>query len=105
MEVTVAGEVLPDDGRADDYAILRDELAVGLIAHGELCDSRNHQGIDDAEKNGGDQCVTNCDDERAAHESFSSDQVKPLEGQVDQLDSDEGGDDSADSVDDEVEIG
>ena len=71
MEVARAGEALADDGGTDDLPVADDELAVGLVAHGELRDSGDDQRIDDAEKNGGHDGVANGDVKSAAHVCLS----------------------------------
>src|SRR5208337_748779 len=48
MEIAVALEVLPDQSRADDHAVLFDEAAIGVAWHRDLRDSRNRQRIDEA---------------------------------------------------------
>src|ERR1700675_2761946 len=102
MEVTVAGEILSDDSRADNLAIADDELSVSLVAHGELSECGDDERIDDPEKNRGDNCVANGNNKRAAHEFCSLHQVQAFEGQVNQLDSNERRNDAANAVNDEV---
>ena len=60
MKIAVALEPLPDQGRANDDAILLDQASVGLIGQGDLSDSRHRQRIDkareDAEQDDKDEC-------------------------------------------------
>ena len=47
VEVTVAGEVLADQLRADHMAVPFDQAAVGLVREGHLGDARDHERIED----------------------------------------------------------
>jgi hypothetical protein len=67
MEIAGAREALTDDGGANDLTVAGDELAVGLVAHGELREAGDDERIDDAEENRRDDSEADRDDEGAAH--------------------------------------
>jgi len=63
VKVSGAGKGLTDDSRADQLAILFDELAIGAIAKEKLCEPGNAQRIDHAKQDGGDQGKQDGDDQ------------------------------------------
>src|SRR5271166_2849626 len=48
MEIAVALEVLPDERRSDDAAVLLDQAAVRVVRHGDLRDPGDRQRIDES---------------------------------------------------------
>ena len=54
MEVLRTGERLPDECRADRLAVPHDELTVSLVAHRQVGDTGDEQGIADAQDKAGD---------------------------------------------------
>src|SRR4051812_6853245 len=63
MKILVAGEALGQYAGADNAAILRDKLAVGFVAHGDVRKSCDCQGISNAQQNCGDQREANGNEE------------------------------------------
>ena len=63
MEVARAGKWLPDDARADDLAIPRDELSVGLVGKDQLRQPGDHQRIDDPQQNRRHDGHQHCDNQ------------------------------------------
>src|SRR6266567_4918904 len=67
VEVLRAGKRLADDARADELAILLDQLAVRLVLEENLREAGDEVGIDEAEDEGRDDGVKNSGDKVATH--------------------------------------
>jgi hypothetical protein len=55
MEVTGAGERLPDDPRSNQFAVTFDQLSVGLAGKQQLREAGDSERIDQTEKDRGHQ--------------------------------------------------
>ena len=52
MEIVFAGEVLADQGGADDLAVTLDQAAVGLVGEDRLGEAGHGEGIGEAGQDG-----------------------------------------------------
>ena len=56
MKISCADEGLGNDARGHDGPVALDQLSVGLVAKEKLRQRCDHQGIDQAQQDGGDDC-------------------------------------------------
>src|SRR5277367_3302934 len=101
MKIARRGKVLANYRGADDLVSARFQAAVGLPWKDELGESEHDYRIDDSGQDRQDEGHFDGGYE-FSHDFSSSDHVKCGEGNVDQFDSDERNQDSAESIDDEV---
>src|ERR1039458_2774569 len=75
LDLILAGpgsdESLPDNPRADDLAIARDQLPVGFVAEQQLCQPRDHQGVDESQQHRRDDGHQDCNLKILLHTSSS----------------------------------
>ena len=102
MEVLVAGEGLADQFGTDDDAVLLDQAAIGLAREQRLGDAGHAERIDQA----GDDRERDDHDDRGSelfqHWSDPLREADGRDGHVDRLDADEGNDDAAEAIDQQV---
>src|SRR5664280_130136 len=71
MQVPRPDESLPDNPRADDFLIARDELPVGFVAKHQLRQRCDHQRINKAQQYRHDDCHQDCNLKILLHRSSS----------------------------------
>ncbi len=76
MKILVAGKALGQDAGANYVAILRDELSIGLVVHGDVRESRDREGIADTQQNCCDQREADGNDELIFEHEVSSFQAR-----------------------------
>src|ERR1700760_185349 len=54
VEVSGAGEVLADQSRANDFAVLRDEAAIGLSVEEEMGEGGRRERVEHTQQKGAD---------------------------------------------------
>ena len=103
MEISVGGELLPDQRGTDHLAVLLDQASLRLIGKDRSGDAGHDQGIDKP----GDHGERDDEHERGAdffqHDVSSSlGEVQGGDQDVDHLDADKGNDDAAEPIDQQI---
>ena len=101
MKIPGCGEILADDQRPDDPAISFDQLSVGFARKQQLGEAGHQQRLDETKNHLRKQSEPYCGNKVLFHEFFSS-HPEIHQQHVNNLDSDEGRNNSPEAIDEQI---
>src|SRR5664279_1279373 len=99
MKIALSGKILPDQLGPDDRAVALDEAAIGLMRENALGVARHRERIGEPGQRGHENGQHDGWKQMLDHFGLSSSKADGADHEIDQLDADEGNDQSADAID------